>query len=467
MFQTGVGMKVYLLGSLIFSFHNVAAAEDSSHAIHEALAAAGLPNPLRLELQRPVDPRLHAIESKGIDGCGLSKGKVHTAHTPSQVRALSGMLAPGDQLVLAGEDWKDTRFSFGGEGTPDSPILIRPEKPGSVIFTGATEIAIHGSNIILSGFVFRGVRLTKTNSVILRIGEGETKPANHCIVHNVTMENCGSESAEDWPHVRAWLLNIRGSDNTIADSTFTGFNNIGQMIGAAELPKEQPQRLHVLGNTFRNRPKIDDQNGYEILQIGWSGEKAKSAGALIEGNKFESCDGENEIISLKASDIVVRHNVFAGCQGVLSLRAANRVLVQDNTFDGKNKPNTGGITAEGSDHIIIGNTFKNLKTPRSHYFWPLAFLAGSAENYGENGDVAGYGRAKNILVAKNHFEHCDARIAIGAYPRKEYPLLPRNIRVIGNVFKGAKAANPFDYVAPDPEGELSKSLHESGNEFVE
>ena len=31
---------------------------------------------------------------------------------------------------------------------------------------------------------------------------------------------------------------------------------------------------------------------------------------------------------------------------------------------------------------------------------------------------------------------------------------------------GAKAESVFDYLAPDPTGELASSLHESGNQFV-
>jgi poly(beta-D-mannuronate) lyase len=315
------------------------------------------------------------------------------------------------------------------------------------------------------GLEFKQVNPAKDNAVIFRLGRSEEDPAENCIVTDLRFENCGSPSPDDWPKLHLWLMNVRGRDNTVANSVFTGLKNIGQMLGAANLPAKGMQRLHVLNNRFRGRPKIDNQNGYEITQIGWSGEKAGPAGALIQGNTFENCDGENEIISLKASDIVVRGNHLNGCQGVLSLRAANRVLVQDNLFDGKNKPNTGGMTIEGSDHVVIGNTFRNLKKPRNYYFWAIAMLAASAENYGDNGDVAGYGRAKNILIAGNRFEQCDARIAAGVYPRKEYPLLPRNIVVRDNIFTGTAATSAFDYIAPDPAGSLLKELHEKDNRF--
>jgi poly(beta-D-mannuronate) lyase len=238
------------------------------------------------------------------------------------------------------------------------------------------------------------------------------------------------------------------------------------MIGAAELPMDGLQQLHLLNNRFINRPYLDEQNGYEIIQIGWSAMKARSAGSLIQGNTFANCDGENEIITLKASDVWVRDNTFHGCQGVLCLRAANRVLVQNNEFDGKGKANVGGVRLNGADHVVIGNTLRNLKSPRNHYFGALVLLAASAENYGDNEDVQGYGRAKNILVMGNRFERCDTLIAVGAYPRKNYPLLPRNIHLRGNEFVGTKATSPFGFIAPDPTGELVKELHEAENRFV-
>lgn len=416
-------------------------------------------------LQRPVDGRLLKMEEKGVEGCGLFGGAVHRVASAAEVRALAGKLKPGDQLVLVGEEWKDARFTFNGAGTEEAPILIRPEKSGGAVFTGKSEVIFHGSHLVVQGLTFRGVNPAREGAVILRAGDGEAKPADHCIFTGLTFDHCGSTEAADWPRQKLWLMSLRGSDNTVAGCRFAGLKHIGQMIGAAELPKTGLQRLHVLNNRFTDRPKIDEQNGYEILQIGWSGESAKGAGSLIEGNTFENCDGENEIISLKASDVLVRGNFFFGCQGVLSLRSANRVRVEGNVFDGKGKANTGGITAEGADHVISGNTFRNLKAPKDYYFWTLAFLSASAENIGDNGDVAGYGRAKNILISHNRFEHCDARIAVGAYPRKEYPLLPRDLRVEDNVFVGMKGPSVFDYLAPDPEGEVRKTWREVRNVF--
>jgi poly(beta-D-mannuronate) lyase len=435
--------------------------------LQSAISAAGMKNSLRQDLQRPVDARLLKIEAQGIDGCGLFQGAAHVVRSAREIEALSDKLKPGDQLVLAADaSWKDARFSFGGIGTEESPILIRPERPGSVVFSGATEVGFYGAHLIITGLEFKEVTIPASGTVVFRLGWGEAKPADHCIVHRITIENCNSPSPDDWPKKKAWYMTVSiGSDNTVAHSKFTGLRHLGQMIGAANLPPERLQRLHLLNNHFANRPYLDAQNGYEIIQIGWSGENARPTGSLIEGNTFENCDGENELITLKASDVIVRHNTFNACQGVLCLRAANRVLVEDNVFDGQGRPNTGGVRLQGADHVVIGNTFRDLRKPKDYYAWPISLMAASAENYGDHGDVAGYGRAKNILIARNRFEHCDAGIAAGIYARKEFPLLPANIQVRDNVFTGTRATSAFDFIAPDPSGALAGELHESGNQF--
>lgn len=429
-------------------------------SLASAAWAAELPATLRLDLQRAIDPRLLKIESGEFGG-----GEVHVVRAAVEVRALSGKLQPGDQLVLAGTAWKDARFTFEGRATAEAPIVIRPEKPGSVIFTGESAVMFHGEHLIVHDLAFVGVTVSKNNEVLFRVGNGEEKPANHCLFNRLRFENCGSTNPADWPKLKLWLMSMRGRGNTVSNSTFRGFKHIGQMLGAAELPKDGLQQLHVLNNRFIDRPKIDDQNGYEIIQIGWSGTRAAVTGSLIQGNSFERCDGENELITLKASDIVVRGNRFLASQGVLCLRTARRVLVQDNIFDGQGRENTGGVRLQGDGHVLIGNTFRDLKKPKDYYAWPISLMAADLETYGETDQLGGYGRARDIFIMRNRFEQCDKRIAAGIYARKEYPLLPRNIVVRENVFVGMGEGSAFDFIAPDPSGELPKELHELGNLF--
>ncbi len=441
-------------------------ASTPANEIAKTLVDSGMKNYLRLDLQRPIDPQLATLRAEDVSRCGLFSGKTHLVRSADEVNRLSGKLAPSDQLVLAADGtWRDAQVKFEGHGTMDAPILIRPEKPGSVTFTGVSTARFHGEHLIVHDLAFRDIHTTTNHAVIFGVGNGEAKPANHCLFHRLRFENCGSVNPADRPKLKVWLMQMRGRGNTVADCTFRGLQNIGQMIGAAELPHDGLQQLHVLDNHFIDRPHLDNQNGYEILQIGWSGSRAAPTGSLIQGNTFERCDGENELITLKASDIVVRANRFIASQGVLCLRTGRRVLVQDNLFDGQGRENTGGVRLQGDGHVIIGNTFRDLKRPKDYYAWPISLMAADLETYGETDQLGGYGRSRDILITRNRFEHCDQRIAAGIYASKVYSLLPENIRVIDNVFVGTKANSAFDFIATDPSNELPKELHESGSNF--
>lgn len=104
-------------------------------------------------------------------------------------------------------------------------------------------------------------------------------------------------------------------------------------------------------------------------------------------------------------------------QGVLCLRTANRVLVQDNVFNGQGRKHrrrafTRRRPCPHRQHL-----------PRSEKTKGLLRLARlphgrRLETYGETDQLCGYGRARDMLIIRNRFEHCDQRIAAGIYTRK-------------------------------------------------
>lgn len=442
--RAGIAFGLFL--SFAFAQPVTPAADDPDESLRRIFTESRVQSPLRLELQRPVDWRLTLLEARGVEGSGLFPGRTHVARNARDVQALSGRLEPGDQLVLAGTDWRDARLVFAGRGTERAPILIRGESRGGVVFTGQSSLTFSGEHLVIMDLTLANVQVPGSGSVLFRLGNGEELPASHCIVNRIEITNCNSPRPEDWPRVRMFYLLERGQNNTIAHSVFADMRHYGQMIAAQNLPADGLQRLHIIGNRFLRRPYVDDQNGYEIIQLGWSGEDAKSAGSLIQGNLFEYCDGETEIITVKASDVVVRHNTFNACQGALTLRTADRVLVQGNVFDGRGLANTGGVRVAGADHVIVENSFRDLKRPADFYHWTVSLMAASGELTAD--DVAGYGRAKNILIAKNRFDRNDTRIAVGIYPRPEYPLLPERIMIRDNTFSGTEAPGAVEFAAP-------------------
>jgi poly(beta-D-mannuronate) lyase len=57
------------------------------------------------------------------------------------------------------------------------------------------------------------------------------------------------------------------------------------------------------------------RNGAEAFQFGLSGFSLSSSNSIVEYNLFEDCDGENELISIKASRVTVRYNTIRKLPG--------------------------------------------------------------------------------------------------------------------------------------------------------
>jgi len=210
-------MKLNLLSTLLLAALSPVFGASADEELASALQAAKWKSGLRLDLQRPIDPRLAKIEAGDIAQCDLFRGKMHLVRSAGEVGRLSGKLAPGDQLVLAGDAWKDARFTFEGHGIADVPILIRPEKPGSIVFTGESSVRFHGEHLVVHDLAFRGITASQNNAVIFAVGNGEAKPAGHCLFNRIRIEDCGSANPADHPKLKLWLMDMRGSGNTVAN----------------------------------------------------------------------------------------------------------------------------------------------------------------------------------------------------------------------------------------------------------
>lgn len=434
-------------------------------SLQRILRTASIRPALREDLQRPVDPRLLRIESLGLKASGFFSGKRHEVRNAAEIEKLSGKLKPGDQLILTGSDWKDARFVFGGEGTPEAPIFIGAEKPDSVVLSGTSSARFHGSHLVIMNLTFRDGVIAGATRSVLALGLGKDKPANHCLVNRVTIENFHSAAPADWKTVLVNYLPVTGSGNTVANSTFAHLKNYGCIISTHDVPGAPMQQLHILNNRFIDRPRLDDDPSpyrYKIIQIGWSGIFSSPAGSLIQGNLFEDCSSHVELVSIKASDIFLRANRFVRCLGGVNIRTGDRALIQDNVFDGENRPDTGGLRVAGRDHVIVGNTFTRLrpaaggqmwpppKPPTPYLTWTIALVAADYEYSGATD--AAYGQIRDTLISHNRFEGNAARIALGS-PTPSLSttqLMPHNVRIEHNTFSGDGKGNVlYDYTAPE------------------
>jgi poly(beta-D-mannuronate) lyase len=129
---------------------------------------------------------------------------------------------------------------------------------------------------------------------------------------------------------------------------------MGRFIAVRGDGSQIAQRLWIHHNYFFNFPFQGGANGAEPFQFGLSGLSLSSSNSIVEHNLFEKCHGENELLSVKASRVTIRHNTIRDCPAQLTLRHGNFCQVYGNYFI-----NTPGLRIFGDDHIIHSNYFEN------------------------------------------------------------------------------------------------------------
>jgi poly(beta-D-mannuronate) lyase len=325
---------------------------------------------------------------------GALQKAVNEANAGDTVLVTNGMYTTGTDITI-------TR-----EGTADKPIIIMAETNGRVEMTslGGFNIMSPAKYVVITGFHF-------THSANrARTGSG----TSFCRwTHNI-FENQG-EGEE---------LTIAGSDHQVDYNTFRNKNSMGRFLAIRGEGKQIAERLWIHHNYFYNFTNQGGRNGAEALQFGLSGLSMSKSNSIVEYNLFEECEGENELISVKASAVTLRYNTIRNCKAQFTLRHGNFCQVYGNYFN-----NTPGLRFFGDDHLIYSNYFE---------VCPVGINIGNGD--GEVADGAAltcHDRPDRVLIAFNTIINCKGNISMGA---RDKGLGATAITVAYNVVKGGGPA---------------------------
>ncbi|HSC36876.1 MAG TPA: polysaccharide lyase 6 family protein, partial [Chitinophagaceae bacterium] len=244
--------------------------------------------------------------------------------------------APGDIIILAnGVYTSSSDITISRKGTAAQPITIVAQTIGGaeITGTGGFSIVSPAAYIVIKGFKF-------------------THTAGHAKMGSGTSFCRWTRNIFETPGEGDYLL-LNGNDHQADYNTFQNKSELGRFIAVRGSGSQIAQRLWIHHNYFfRQLP--GGGNGAETLQFGLSGYSLSSSNSIVEYNLFEECDGENELISVKASAVTVRYNTIRNCPAQFTLRHGNRSIVYGNYFI-----NTPGLRIFGDDHIIFSNHFEN------------------------------------------------------------------------------------------------------------
>jgi len=345
--------------------------------------------------------------------------------TPQELKNAVSKAIPGDTIYLKNKEWKNAAIQLSGRGSAAKPIVVMPQSPGGVVFTGNSYIQLGAEYLTFSGFHFKNGYTPKREVISFRINNDQL--ANHCRVSNLVIEDYSQPQrfkSDTW-------ITLYGKNNRIDHSTFVNKLNAGPVI-IAELDDERSQRNQhsIDSNYFKGRQRFGS-NGGETIRIGVSRYSLSASQTQIRYNYFERCNGEVEIISIKSGENNVSFNTFLECEGGLVLRHGSGNVVSGNFFIGNNKPFTGGVRVINPKQTVVNNVFYELQG--SNFRAPLAVLNGVP-----NSLINRYYQVKDAVIEKNTFINCSS-ILFGAGKDAERTLGPENVSFKNNLILSRNA----------------------------
>ena len=367
---------------------------------------------------------------------------------------LAKKISAGDEIVLTNGTWKDADLKFERlPGTERAPVVIRPQTPGSVVFTGTVNFRFSGTYVIVRDFVFRDT-VGASDVVQLR-----THSKRHA--HNSRFTNCVFEQSPTAEvGIESRWLSVFGTHNRIDHCYFSGKRSRGTTMVVWVV--EAPELHRIDHNHFGPRPELG-RNGGETIRIGTSEVSEFESGCVVEDNYFHACDGEAEIVSNKSCGNTYRRNWFENCAGALTMRHGHKCLITDNVFRGHQKSGTGGVRIIGRSHRVIGNYFEGLRGDGSR---ASVCLMNGIPNYSLNS----YAPVIQAELRDNTFVDCKVNIEMGYKAGKKQSAAPTRCVFENNAFLPVKwpvfrlHAEPVDATWNNNKHDLGSRVRD--NEYI-
>ena len=136
----------------------------------------------------------------------------YTVSSASQFNSLN--LQPCDVVTWTNGTYSNQNITFNGMGESGSPIVLKAETPGGVIFTGSSEMNIWGDYLIVDGFYWNGGTGTN-NHIEFRRSGSNTDFANNAIIRNCAFNSLVTAGDDK----SRWVV-LYGTNNTVENCSF-------------------------------------------------------------------------------------------------------------------------------------------------------------------------------------------------------------------------------------------------------
>lgn len=319
---------------------------------------------------------------------------VYHVTNPDEFTAAAKKVQAGDSIVLASGVWQDAALVLKrAPGTEAAPVTVTVAQKGQTTLEGASSFRFSGEYVQVSGLVFQnggqGVRH------VIEFRTSGTDYANHsvlseCVIKDYSPQDKSEQS--DW--VSLW-----GKNNTVEYCYFAGKTNQGTTFIVWPNDSLSQENHHRIYRNYFGYRKPLGANGGETMRIGTSHVSKSNSQTIVEGNYFEHCDGEVEIVSVKSCENKVLNNTFFECEGSVVLRHGDRNEVAGNIFIGNDKRHTGGVRIVNEGQHVHHNFF--YKLAGKEFRAAIAIMNAIYDT-----PLNGYHQVKDALIEQNTFVSC-------------------------------------------------------------
>lgn len=359
--------------------------------------------------------------------CGPIEARSIVVRDQDEFAAATADLKPGDKVILTNGEWRDFEIEFAARGTPDKPISLSAQTPGEVVITGQSNLRISGSNIVVSGLLFRD-GYSPTGEVI-SFRTSKTDLATDSRVTQVVIDRFNRLDR----HQTDYWVALSGKRNRFDHNTLIGKTNAGVTLAVTLDEEGSRENGHRIDHNYFGPRPVLGSNGGETIRVGTSAFSMFDSKTIIEDNVFDRCDGEVEIISIKSGANIVRGNLFLQSRGSLTLRHGDGNLVERNVFLGKGVEHTGGIRVINRHQTVRGNYLEGIAG--DGFASALAVMNGVP-----NSPIHRYVQVQNALIENNTIID-SARMTLGVGADHERSAPPIDSKISGNVFLFDKAGS--------------------------
>lgn len=349
--------------------------------------------------------------------------------TQAQYEGAARGATAGDTIVLADGEWRDFELVVSGQGTATRPITVRSQTAGRVILTGQSSLRIGGRHIVVRGLVFRDGFSPRGEVIAFRRDADDV--ASDSRVTEVVIDHFSKPGRYDDDY---WV-SLYGRGNRFDHNHLVGKTNMGVTLAVRLDGEESRENGHRIDHNYFGPRQALGSNGGETIRIGTSQYSMFRSGTLVEGNVFDRCDGEVEIVSIKSNGNTVRGNTFLRSRGGLALRHGDGTVVERNVFLGGRKDYTGGVRVINRDQVVRGNYMEGLRG--TGFGSALTVMNGVP-----NSPVTRYVQVDNALIEGNTVVD-SARVTLAAGADAERSAPPVNSVVRRNLFVATGSAPLF------------------------